>query len=152
MDQLLSMIFAQLTGRSSLRETVSCLKAIGSRRYHCGIRAAVARSTLAQANEKRDYRIAMDTAMAMISAARIELPVDRELEHLNADAYALDSTTIDLCLKLFPWAKFRRRKAGIKAHTMLDLRAGIPVFMRVTHAKTHDTWALDHIAFQVGAY
>jgi hypothetical protein len=152
MDQLLSMIFAQLTGRSSLRETVSCLKAIGARRYHCGIRGVVARSTLAEANEKRDYRIAMDTAMAMISAARIELPVDRELEHLNADAYALDSTTIDLCLKLFPWAKFRRRKAGIKAHTMLDLRAGIPVFMRVTHAKTHDTWALDHIAFQVGAY
>jgi hypothetical protein len=152
MDQLLSMIFAQLTGRSSLRETVSCLKAIGPQRYHCGIRGAVARSTLAEANEKRDYRIAMDTAMAMISAARMELPVDRELEHLNADAYALDSTTIDLCLKLFPWAKFRRRKAGIKAHTMLDLRVGIPVFMRVTHAKTHDTWALDHIAFQAGAY
>jgi hypothetical protein len=152
MDQLLSMIFAQVTGRSSLRETVSCLTAIGTRRYHCGIRGNVARSTLAQANEKRDYRIFMDTAMAMISAARIELPVDRELEHLNADAYALDSTTIDLCLKLFPWAKFRRRKAGIKAHTMLDLRAGIPVFLRVTHAKTHDLWALDQITFQAGAY
>ena len=152
MDQALCMIFAQITGRSSLRETVSCLTAIGTRRYHCGIRGTVARSTLAEANEKRDYRIFMDTAMAMISAARVELPVDRELEHLNADAYALDSTTIDLCLKLFPWAKFRRRKAGIKAHTMLDLRVGIPVFLRVTHAKTHDLWALDQIAFQAGAY
>ena len=152
MDQLLCMIFAQLTGRSSLRETVSCLKALGPRCYHCGIRGRVARSTLAEANEKRDYRIVMDTAMAMIAAARIELPVDRDIAALDGDAYALDSTTIDLCLKLFPWASFRRRKAGIKAHTLLDLRVGVPVFMRVTHAKTHDLWALDQITPQAGAF
>jgi hypothetical protein len=152
MDQLLCMVFAQITGRSSLRETVSCLRALGPRCYHCGIRGRVARSTLAQANEKRDYRIVMDTAMAMICAARIELPVDRDIAALNADAYALDSTTIDLCLKLFPWASFRRRKAGVKAHILLDLRVGIPVFMRVTHAKTHDLWALDQIVPQAGAF
>jgi hypothetical protein len=153
MDQLLCMIFAQVTGRSSLRATVSCLKALGPRRYHCGIRGRVARSTLAQANEKRDYRIILDTAMAMIASARIELPVDRDIAAaLDADAYALDSTTIDLCLNLFPWARFRRRKGGIKAHTLLDLRVGIPVFLRVTHAKTHDLWALDQITPQAGAF
>ena len=152
MDQLLCMVFAQLTGRSSLRETVACLEALGSRRYHCGIRGRVARSTLAEANETRDYRIFMDTALAMIQAARLELPVDRELVHLEADAYALDSTTIDLCLALFPWASFRRRKGGIKAHTLLDLCTGIPVFLRVTHAKTHDLWALDQLTFHPGAF
>jgi Transposase DDE domain/Domain of unknown function (DUF4372) len=152
MDQLLCMLFAQITGRSSLRETVSCLTALGPRRYHCGIRGRIARSTLAEANERRDYRIFMDTALAMVAAARIELPVDPDLAHLGADAYALDSTTIDLCLRLFPWADFRRHKAGIKAHTMLDLHAGIPVFLRVTHAKTHDLWALDQFTPQAGAF
>jgi len=152
MDQLLCMIFAQLTGRSSLRETVACLAALGGRRYHCGIRGRVARSTLAEANERRDYRIFMDTALAMVAAARVELPVDRELARLDADAYALDSTTVDLCLKLFPWAQFRRRKAGIKAHTLLDLRVGIPVFLRVTRAKTHDLWALDQVTPEAGAF
>lgn len=152
MDQLLCMIFAQLTGRSSLRETVSCLKSLGSRRYHCGIRGAVRRSTLSEANEKRDYRIVMDTAMAMIAAARAELPADAELAGLRGEVYALDATTIDLCLKLFPWAKFRRRKAGIKAHTMIDVKVGIPVFIRVTHAKTHDLWAMDQIVFAAGAF
>ena len=153
MDQLLCMIFAQLTGRSSLRETVSCLAALGGRRYHgCGIRGHVARSTLAEANEKRDYRIFMDTALAMVAAARVELPVDRELARLDAEAYALDSTTIDLCLKLFPWARFRRRKAGVKAHLLLDLRVGIPVFLRVTHARTHDLWALDQFTPEAGAF
>lgn len=146
------MIFAQVTGRSSLRETVSCLSALGPRRYHCGIRGHVARSTLAEANERRDYRIVMDTAMTMIAAARIELPVDPDIAALDANAYALDSTTIDLCLKLFPWARFRRRKGGIKAHTMLDLRVGIPVFLRVTHAKTHDLWALDQFTPEAGAF
>lgn len=152
MDQLLCMIFAQLTGRSSLRETVVCLKALGPRRYHCGIRGPVARSTLADANENRDFRIVMDTALAMIAAARIELPVDRDIAVLNAQAYALDSTTIDLCLKLFPWAHFRRRKAGVKAHTLLDLRVGIPVFLRMTHAKTHDLSALDQVVAEAGAF
>lgn len=152
MDQLLCMIFAQVTGRASLRETVACLRAIGPRRYHCGIRGPVSRSTLAEANEQRDYRIFMDTATAMIAAARLELPVDADLLRLNAEAYAIDSTTIDLCLKLFPWAHFRRRKGGIKVHTMFDLGAGIPVFLRVSHAKTHDLWMLDQITPQAGAF
>ena len=151
-DQLLCMIFAQITGRGSLRETVSCLRAVGPRRYHCGIHGPGSRSTLADANERRDYRIFMDTALAMIAAARLELPVDAELRRLKANAYAIDSTTIDLCLKLFPWAHFRRRKGGIKAHTMLDLLTGIPVFVRVSHAKTHDLWMLDQFTAQPGAY
>lgn len=152
MDQLLCMIFAQLTGRASLRETVSCLRALGGRRYHCGIRSAPARSTLAAANERRDFRVFMDTALSMVAAARIELPADVDLRRLNLRAFAIDSTTIDLCLKLFPWAHFRRRKAGVKAHTMIDLRLGIPVFMRVTHAKTGDVAVLDEICFQPGAF
>jgi hypothetical protein len=146
------MIFAQVTGRSSLRETVTCLAALGPRLYHCGIRSAPARSTPADANERRDYRIFMDTAMAMVGRARLDLPADPDLRRLGADAYAVDSTTIDLCLKLFPRAHFRRRKAGVKAHTVLDLNAGIPVFMRVSHAKTHDLWLPDQLTPQPGAY
>jgi len=115
MDQLLTMVFAQLTSRTSLRETVTCLRALGPRCYHCGIRTTPARSTLAEANERRDHRIFMDTALVMITAARLELPADVDLRRLRADAYAIDSTTIDLCLKLFPWAHFRRRKAGIQS-------------------------------------
>jgi hypothetical protein len=152
MDQLLCMIFAQLTGRSSLRDTVNCLRALGSRRYHCGIRSAPARSTLAEANERRDYRIFMDTALSMIASARVELPVDVDLKRLKIHAFAIDSTTIDLCLKLFPWALFRRRKAGIKAHMMIDLRVGIPVLMRVSHAKVADVSVLDAICFLAGAF
>ena len=152
MDQLLAMIFAQITGRGSLRETVLCLDAIGSRRYHCGFRGSIARSTLADANELRDWRIFQDTAMALIHRARGQLPKDVELQRLEADIYALDSTTIDLCLKLFPWAKFRRRKGAVKAHTLLDLCTGIPVFVRVFHAKTHDVWMLDQIVPEPGAY
>jgi hypothetical protein len=153
MDQLLCMAFAQLTGRTSLRETVTCLRALGPRRYHCGIRTRPARSTLAEANERRDPRIYSDTAMAMVAAARIELPVDPDLKRLGvAAAFAVDSTTIDLCLKLFPWAHFRRHKAGVKAHVMIDLRVGIPVFMRVTDAKTPDVSVLDHLAFEAGAF
>lgn len=152
MDQLLCMVFAQITGRSSLRETVSCLRALGSRRYHCGIRVTPARNTLAVANERRDYRIFMDTTLSMIASAQIELPVDVDLSRLKIRAFAIDSTTIDLCLKLFPWAHFRRRKAGIKAHAMIDLRVGIPVFMRVSHAKIADVVVLDQIVFQSGAF
>ncbi len=153
MDQLLCMAFAQVTARSSLRETVLCLRALGSRRYHCGIRTTPARSTLADANERRDYRIYMDTALSMIASARLELPVDVDLKRLQIRAaFALDATTIDLCLKLFPWARFRRRKGGIKAHVMLDLRVGIPVFMRVSHAKASDVSTLDQLAFQPGAF
>jgi hypothetical protein len=152
MDQLLVMVFAQITGRASLRETVACLRAIGPRRYHCGIRGRVSRSTLAEANQRRDYRIFMDTALVMATAARLELPVDADLRRLNAEAFAIDSTTIDLCLKLFPWAHFRRRKGGIKAHTLFDLRTQIPVMIHVSHAKTHDLWMLDQIAPLAGAF
>jgi IS4 transposase len=152
MDQLLCMAFAQLSGRASLRETVTCLRAIGPRRYHCGIRGLPSRSTLAEANERRDYRIFMDTALAMIRSARLELPVDPDLKRLDLHAFAIDSTTIDLCLKLFPWAHFRRRKAAVKAHTMIDLRVGIPVFMRISHAKVGDVALLDEIPWQPGAF
>ncbi len=153
MDQLLCMAFAQVTGRSSLRETVTCLRALGPRRYHCGIRCRPARSTLADANERRDHRIFADTAMAMVAAARLDLPVDPDLKRLGiAAAFAVDSTTIDLCLALFPWAHFRRRKAGVKAHVMIDLRVGLPVFMRVSDARTSDVSVLDHVAFEAGAF
>jgi hypothetical protein len=153
MDQLLCMVFAQLTGRASLRETVTCLRAIGSRRYHLGIRHTPARSTLADANERRDHRIFADTATAMVAAARRELPVDPDLRRLNIKAaYALDATTIDLCLALFPWARFKKTKGAIKAHVLLDLLVGIPVFMRVSDAKTSDISTLDQLAFLAGAF
>lgn len=152
MDQLLAMIYAQLTGLSSLRETALCLQALGKLRYHCGIRAAVARSSLADANESRDYRIFRDTALCMIAKARLELPVDPELCHLQADVYALDATTIDLCLKLFPWAKFRKRKGAVKLHTLMDLKAQIPVFVAVSHGKYHEINTLDTLLVQPGAH
>jgi hypothetical protein len=153
MDQLLCMAFAQLTGRASLRETVTCLRAIGSRRYHLGIRYRPARSTLAEANELRDHRIFADTAMSMIAAARRELPVDPDLRRLKIKAaFALDSTTIDLCLALFPWARFKRTKGAIKAHLLLDLFVGIPVFMRISTAKASDISTLDQLVFLAGAF
>ncbi len=152
MDQLLCMIFAQLTGRTSLRQTVAALGALGPRRYHLGIGGTIARSTLADANERRDYRIFEQLALAMIAMARRELPRDPDLARLEADVFAVDSTTIDLCLKLFPWAYFRRRKAAVKAHTVLDVGVGIPVFLRVTHGKTHDIWMLDQLPIQPGAF
>jgi hypothetical protein len=153
-DQLLCMIFAQLTGRSSLRETVTCLRAIGPRRYHLGIRHRPARSTLAEANERRNHRVFADTARPMIASARAELPVDdADLRRLGVRAaFALDATTIDLCLALFPWARFKRAKGAIKAHVLLDLNAGLPVFMRISHAKTSDVSTLDRLAYVPGAF
>jgi hypothetical protein len=152
MDQLLCMIWAQVTGRGSLRETVLCLRAMGSRRYHCGVRVAPARSTLAEANQNRDYRIFEDTALAMIAALQRDLPALPGLGRLKARVLAIDSTTIDLCLALFPWARFRRRKAAVKAHTVFDVAVGIPVFVRISHGKTHDLWMLDQIVPQAGAF
>jgi len=152
MDQFLCMIFAQLTCRSSLRETVLCLRAMGPRRYHCGIRGNVSRSTLADANERRDYRIFQDVALTMIRRARMILPVDGDLARIEAEIFALDSTTIDLCLKLFPWAVFRRKKAAVKAHVLFDVLTGIPVFMRVSHGKRHDLWMLDQFVPVAGAF
>jgi Transposase DDE domain/Domain of unknown function (DUF4372) len=153
MDQLLCMAFAQLTGRASLRETVTCLRAIGPRRYHLGLRHTPARSTLAEANERRDHRIFADTAMSIIAVARRELPIDPDLRRLKIKAaFALDSTTIDLCLALFPWARFKRTKGAIKAHVLLDLFVGIPVFMRVSSAKASDISTLDQLVFLAGAF
>lgn len=152
-DQLLSMIFAQLTGRSSLRETVVCLRALGARRYHLGIRHPPARSTLAEANRRHDHRIFMDTAMSMIASARERLPLDAELGRLNIKAaFALDSTTIDLCLALFPWARFKKTKGAIKAHVLMDLNLGIPVFLRISNGKTSDVSTLDQLFFLPGAF
>ena len=152
-DQLLAMIFAQLSGRTSLRETVTCLRALGSRRYHLGICYPPARSTLADANERRDFRIFADLAMSMIASARRELPIDPDLRRLKLKAaFALDSTTIDLCLELFPWARFKRTKGAIKAHVLMDLQLGIPIFMRVSSGKMSDVAMLDELAFLAGAY
>jgi IS4 transposase len=125
---------------------------MGSRLYHCGIRIAPARTTLAEANERRDFRIFMDTALSLIEKVRANLPIDADLLRLDIQAFAIDSTTIDLCLKLFPWATFRKRKAGIKAHTMIDLNVGIPVFMQMSQAKMPDVKMLDRIPFQPGAF
>src|SRR5256885_908386 len=153
MDQLLCMIFAQVTSRASLRETVTCLRAIGSRCYHLGIGHRPARSTLADANELRDHRIFADTAMSMIATAREELPIDADLRRLKIKAaFALDSTTIELCLALFPWARFKRSKGAIKAHVLLDLFVGIPVFMRISHGKTSDISTLDQLVFVPEAF
>lgn len=152
-DQLHCMIFAQLTGRSSLRETVTCLRALGPRRYHLGIRHPPARSTLADANERRDHRIFMDTALSMIARARQRLPPDPDLARLKIRAaFALDSTTIDLCLALFPWARFKRAKGAVKAHVLMDLNAGLPVFMRISSGKASDVSTLDQLCFLPGAF
>lgn len=152
-DQLFIMIFAQLSGRTSLRETVTCLRALGSRRYHLGILYPPARSTLADANERRDFRIFADLAMSMIASARRELPIDPDLRRLKLKAaFALDSTTIDLCLALFPWARFKRTKGAVKAHVLMDLQRGIPVFMRVSSGKMSDIAMLDELAVLAGAY
>lgn len=152
-DQLHCMIFAQLTGRSSLRETITCLRALGSRRYHLGIRHTPARSTLAEANQRRDHRIFMDTAMSMIASARQQLPLDPDLARLKIRAaFALDSTTIDLCLALFPWARFKRTKGAVKAHVLMDLNVGLPVFMRISSGKASDVSTLDQLCFLPGAF
>jgi hypothetical protein len=151
-DQFLSMAFAQLTYRESLRDIEACLHAVGSKRYHMGIRSKVARTTLADANEQRDWRIYADFAQALIGMARplyASDPMGVELDH---DLYALDSTTIDLCLSLFPWARFRRSKAAVKMHTLLDLHGNIPAFIHVTDGKVHDVNVLDLIAPEAGAF
>lgn len=152
MDQLLAMLYAQLAARRSLRETVVCLLALGPRRYHLGFRGTIAKSSLADANEVRDWRIFRDTALALIAAARRDLPTDPELGALDGQAYALDATVVDLCLKLFPWALFRRRKGAVKLHTQLDLQRQMPVFITVSHAKYHEVKTLDLLAVEAGAY
>jgi len=151
-DQYLAMAFAQLTYRESLRDIEACLGSLQGKRYHLGFRSKVARSTLADANESRDWRIFADFAQRLIAIARglyVREPIGVDLEQ---SLYALDSTTIDLCLALFPWARFRRRKAAVKLHTLLDLRGNIPTFIRVTDGKVHDVNVLDEIMPEAGAF
>jgi Domain of unknown function (DUF4372)/Transposase DDE domain len=151
-DQYLAMTFAQLTYRESLRDIEVCLRSMQGKLYHLGFRGKVARSTLADANESHDWRIFADFAQMLIGIARplhVRDPMGVDLEQ---SLYALDSTTIDLCLSLFPWAKFRRRKAAIKMHTLLDLHGNIPTFIRVTSGNVHDVNILDEIMPEAGAF
>ena len=151
-DQYLAMAFAQLTFRESLRDIETCLGAVGGKLYRMGFHTSVARSTLADANESRDWRIYADFAQTLIATARRLYAGDAMGVDLDQSLYALDSTTIDLCLALFPWARFRRRKAAIKLHTLLDLRGNIPTFIRVTDGKVHDVNLLDGIMPEAGAF
>lgn len=146
------MVFAQLTFRESLRDIATCLSAMKSKLYHAGIRGEIAKSTLADANETRDWRIFCDFAQVLIKRAQFLYSGDSIGIDLVQTAYALDSTTIDLCLSLFPWARFRRTKGGIKLHTLLDLRGNIPSVVIVTPAKVHDVNILDQLVFEPGAF
>jgi Domain of unknown function (DUF4372)/Transposase DDE domain len=152
LDQFLCMAFAQLTYRDSLRDIETCLRAIRSKLYHLGIRGKVSRSTLADANERRDWRIYSDFAHALIRHARQLYAADSFGVDLEHTAYALDSTTIDLCLSLFPWAEFRRNKGAIKLHTLLDLRGNIPCFVLISDGKTSDVTVLDKLVIEPGAF
>lgn len=152
MDQFLCMAFAQITTRESLREVETCLRALQPKLYHAGIRGKVSKSTLAEANEKRDWRIYADFAQVLIHSARKLYANEDCGVDLNQVAYAFDSTTIDLCLTLFPWARFRKRKAAIKMHTLIDLRGNIPCFIQITDGKTHDVQILDDLAYEPGAF
>jgi uncharacterized protein DUF4372/DDE family transposase len=151
-DQLLTMSFAQLTYRESLRDIEVCLRAQRGKLYHSGLAGPVKRSTLADANESRDWRIYADFAQSLIQTAR-PLYSDAELEiDLDATSYALDSTTIDLCLSLFPWAQFRRAKAAIKLHTLMEIQSSIPIFIAITNGRVHDINLLDTITPEPGSF
>jgi len=152
LDQFFCLAFAQLTYRESLRDIVSCLKAVRSRLYHMGIRGRISRNNLANANEARDWRIYADFAQVLIAEARrLYRNEDIGLE-LENTVYAFDSTTIDLCLSLFPWARFRKRKGAIKLHTLLDLKGSIPTFIHITQGKTHDVRILDDLLPEPGSF
>lgn len=152
LDQFLCMAFAQLTYRVSLRDIETCLRSLHAKLYHMGIRGRVARNTLAKANENRDWRIYADFAQILIAQARHLYARDTLAVTLKETVYAFDSTTIDLCLALFPWARFRKRKAAIKLHTLLDLRGNIPCFVHISCGKMHDVKALDHLPIEPGAF
>jgi len=151
-DQFLSMAFAQLTYRESLRDIETCLRALGAKLYHLGIRGHISRSTLADANETRDWRIFADLARALIATARPLYADDPLGVELQQTAYALDCTTIDLCLSLFPWARYRRLNAGIKMHTLLDLHGNIPVGIDIKPAKIHEIRVFDQLLPEPGAF
>ena len=151
-DQYLAMAFAQFTYRESLRDIEACLRSMSGKLYHMGFRSRIARSTLADANETHDWRIFADFAQHLIGIARplhVKDPMGVDLDH---SLYALDSTTIDLCLSLFPWAKFRQHKGAVKMHTLLDLHGNIPTFIRITDGKVHDVNILDDILPEAGAF
>ena len=151
-DQFLCMAFAQLTYRESLRDIVACLRSQDRRLYHMGIRGTVSCSTLADANESRDWRIYADFAQVLIAEARrLYRDAPRQVELTNT-VYALDSTTIDLCMTLFPWARYKQTQHAVKLHTLLDLRGHIPTFIRITPAQVHDVHTLDHLTPEAGAF
>jgi len=152
MDQFLCMAFAQLTFRESLRDIEVCLRTMQSKLYHMGIRGKVSRTTLARANENRDWRIYADFAQVLIHYARDLYANDDFGLDLKETVYALDATTIDLCLSLFPWARFRTTKSGIKMHTLLDLRGPIPSFVEITPANVHDVNILDILIPEPGSF
>ena len=151
-DQFLCMAFAQLTYRESLRDIEVCLRSMQDKLYHSGIRGKVSRSTLADANENRDWRIYADFAQVLIRRARDLYRNDTFCADLDQAVYALDSTTIDLCLSLFPWAKFRKHKGAIKLHTLMDLRGSIPSFIKITDGKVHDIHILDDLIPEPGSF
>jgi hypothetical protein len=145
------MAFAQITYRQSLRDIETCLRAMQPKLYHCGIHGNVSRTNVAKANEKRDWRIYADFAQVLINRARKLYANEVFGIQLNRDVYALDSTTIDLCLTLFLWAKFRKHKAAVKVHTLMDLKGSIPTFIRITDGKVHDVNILDELILEPGA-
>ena len=152
LDQYYSMAFAQITYRESLRDIEACLRVQHGKLYHMGIRGPVFRNTLANANKVRDWRIYADLALSPIATARRLYSKEAFLDDLNETVYALDATTIDLCLPLFPWAHFRRTKGAIKLHTLLDLRGNIPSFIHISEGKLHEVNTLDIIPIEVGAF
>jgi len=152
LDQFLCMAFAQLTYRESLRDIETCLRAHQAKLYHLGIRGTIARSTLADANEQRDCRIYADFAMSLIQTARKLYASDSFAVELEQTVYALDTTTIDLCLSVFPWARFRQAKAAVKLHTLLDLRGNIPTFIHISDGKMHEVNVLDILIPEAGSF
>ena len=151
-DQFLVMLFAQLTYRDSLRDTEVCLRTWPTQLYHLGLRGSVARSTIADANENRSWRIWADLAMLLIGRARKLYAGEAVAGRLKAAVYAFDTTTIDLCLALFPWATFRQHKAAVKLHTLLDLRGNIPCFVHISDGSLHEVNVLDQLPLEAGAY
>jgi len=152
LDQYYCMAFAQITYRESLRDIEACLRAQQGKLYHMGIRGPVSRNTLANANKVRDWRIYADFALALIAIARRIYSKEPFLNDLNETVYALDATTIDLCLSVFPWAHFRQTKGAIKLHTLLDLRGNIPSFIHISEGKLHEVNTLDIIPIEPGAF
>lgn len=150
-DQFLCMAFAQFTYRESLRDIQACLRSVHHKLYHMGFRGKVARNTLANANKVRDWRIYADFAQVLINHARKLYAQEPFGVELDQTVYALDSTTIDLCLSVFPWATFRKRKGAIKLHTLLDLHGNIPVLAIITHGKVHDVTIIDNLLLEAGA-